>query len=91
MVGFNVRDQRILGHVLFFMSKVEQQIEMEKLSIPVDKGSALLVKQANNLSNGRNELILQPVFLRAKTDFRYPPLPVGSHLNPEHCTPRRLT
>jgi hypothetical protein len=91
MVGLNVRNQRIFGQVLFFMGKVEQQIEMEKLSIPVDKGSALLVKQANNFSNGRNEVILQPVFLRAKLDFRYPPPPLGRHLNPEHCTPRRLT
>jgi hypothetical protein len=36
MVGFNVRDQRILGHVLFFMGKVEQQIETGKLRIAVD-------------------------------------------------------
>jgi hypothetical protein len=36
MVGLNVRDQRIFGDVLSFMSKVEQQIELEKLSIPVD-------------------------------------------------------
>jgi hypothetical protein len=91
MVGVNVRDQGKLGRVLFFISQVEQQIEIEKLSIPVDKGSALPVKQANNLTNGRNELILQPVFLGAKPDFRYPPLPVGRHLSPEHCTPSRLT
>ena len=71
MVGFNVRDQRILGHVLFFMGKVEQQIKTSKLRIPVDKGSALLAKQARNFSNGRHELILQPVFLGTKTDFRY--------------------
>ena len=63
------------------MGKVQQQIEMEKLSIPVDKGSALLVKQANNFSDSRNELILQLVFLSAESDFRYPPLPLGSHLN----------
>ena len=53
---------------------------MEKLNIPVYKGSALLVQQANNFSNGRNELILQPVFLSAKMDCRYPLGPLGRHL-----------
>jgi hypothetical protein len=90
MVRFNMGNQRILGHVLLFMSKVKHQIEMQKLSTPVDKSSALVVKQANNFSNGRNELILQPVFLSAKLNFRYPPLPLGRHMYPEHCTPHRL-
>jgi hypothetical protein len=82
MVGLNVRKQRILGDVLLFMSKVKQQIETQKLSTTVDQGFALVVKQANNFSNGRNELILQPVFLSAKLDFRYPPLALGRHLYP---------
>jgi hypothetical protein len=86
MVALNVRNQRILGRVLLFVGKVEQQIETWKLGIPIDKRSALLVKQSNNFSDSRNELILQLVFLSAECDFRYPPFPLGSHLQSiAHC------